>query len=335
MIDRAKSVIPCAKRIEAGTVSMDQVSVLLSLPVLHAVKHRFGSADGLCRSLGIREELLQDPDGRMDARQFDRLLAAAADECRNPNFGLTLGAAYSLDHMGLGGRQEAEFRFHVADPSRTPSHHLLDSILASTVSVFRKLTGERLLPKRAAFTQAGPADAEPYRLLFGDGLAFGQRESALVFDAAMLDLPVVYRNPQLLQLMEDHAASIIRKLRLETTFAETVSHAIVKQFDGTVPRIGDISRKLGVSVRSLQLQQERTTFQELLAAVRRGMAESMLRNRSLSIGEIAYAIGFSDPVAFHNAFKKWTGQTAGSYRKMDSFLPCRQVKRCCSTCRSK
>ncbi|WP_135553632.1 helix-turn-helix transcriptional regulator [Paenibacillus cymbidii] len=102
-----------------------------------------------------------------------------------------------------------------------------------------------------------------------------------------------------------------------------VSHAIVKQFDGTVPRIGDISRKLGVSVRSLQsqLQQERTTFQELLAAVRRGMAESMLRNRSLSIGEIAYALGFSDPVAFHNAFKKWTGQTAGSYRKMDSFPP--------------
>jgi len=34
----------------------------------------------------------------------------------------------------------------------------------------------------------------------------------------------------------------------------------------------------------------------------------------MSVAEIAEQAGFQEPSAFHRAFKKWTGQSPGSYR---------------------
>jgi AraC-like DNA-binding protein len=80
--------------------------------------------------------------------------------------------------------------------------------------------------------------------------------------------------------------------------------------DTCFPRIQDIARSLGFSVRSIQLQlnKDNTTFKDLLALIRKNMAESYLKNPSFSISDISYALGFSEPVSFHLAFKKWTGK---------------------------
>lgn len=44
------------------------------------------------------------------------------------------------------------------------------------------------------------------------------------------------------------------------------------------------------------------------------MAKAHLRQSEYSISEIAYLLHYSEPSAFHSAFKKWTGQTPGQFR---------------------
>jgi AraC-like DNA-binding protein len=49
--------------------------------------------------------------------------------------------------------------------------------------------------------------------------------------------------------------------------------------------------------------------------VRRKTAEKCVADFSLSIGEIAYLVGYSEPAAFHRAFKRWTGVTPQVFRE--------------------
>ena len=67
---------------------------------------------------------------------------------------------------------------------------------------------------------------------------------------------------------------------------------------------------LGLTSRSLQrrLKDEGTAFQTLREDVRRELAQRYLSD-GLSIAEISFLLGFSEPSAFFRAFKRWTGKT--------------------------
>jgi AraC-like DNA-binding protein len=78
-----------------------------------------------------------------------------------------------------------------------------------------------------------------------------------------------------------------------------------------------IARDLGTSPRTLQrrLSSAGLSYQELLDNVRRDTAERFIGNSTLSIGEIAYLLGYSEPAAFHRAFKRWHEVTPQAFRE--------------------
>jgi len=70
-----------------------------------------------------------------------------------------------------------------------------------------------------------------------------------------------------------------------------------------------IAPKLGISPRTLsrKLKNEGTTFERVLDELRHAMAINYFRGQKVSVNEIAYLVGFSEPAAFSRAFKRWTG----------------------------
>lgn len=84
-----------------------------------------------------------------------------------------------------------------------------------------------------------------------------------------------------------------------------------------LPKMDEIARRLGMSVRSLhrRLAKDGMTFQNLTETTRRELAEGLLRDERSSLSEIAFLTGFSEQSSFNRAFKRWVGHTPATYRK--------------------
>ena len=77
-----------------------------------------------------------------------------------------------------------------------------------------------------------------------------------------------------------------------------------------------VASALTVSERTLsrRLADEGTSFRTILDDVRCEFACALLQDRSLSVGDVAFFLQYSEPAAFHRAFRRWTGQAPGDFR---------------------
>jgi AraC-like DNA-binding protein len=74
--------------------------------------------------------------------------------------------------------------------------------------------------------------------------------------------------------------------------------------------IEKIAARMGVTPRTMQrrLKDDATSFNALRENVRQELVSEYL-DQDLSIAEISFLLGFSQPSAFFRAFKRWTGLT--------------------------
>ena len=56
-------------------------------------------------------------------------------------------------------------------------------------------------------------------------------------------------------------------------------------------------------------------FKDLLTEVRRELAEKYIRDRSLSLTEITFLLGFSEASSFSRAYRGWTGSAPSAHRE--------------------
>ncbi|MDD2992646.1 MAG: response regulator [Pygmaiobacter sp.] len=88
--------------------------------------------------------------------------------------------------------------------------------------------------------------------------------------------------------------------------------------------LGDVARHVAVSPAYLSRQfgRERGGFVDYLNGLRIHYACDYMRNSSMKMYEIAYAVGFRDEKYFSKVFKKVTGQSPSTYRnQLDAGAP--------------
>ena len=75
--------------------------------------------------------------------------------------------------------------------------------------------------------------------------------------------------------------------------------------------------RLGVSARTLQrrLEDEGTSFGQVLDETRRQTALELIGDPALSVGDISRGVGYADQFAFNKAFRRWTGRSPSAYRR--------------------
>jgi AraC-like DNA-binding protein len=88
----------------------------------------------------------------------------------------------------------------------------------------------------------------------------------------------------------------------------------IHEFNLTSERVAEIC---GLNKRTLarKLQTRGTSVTQVLAEMRRTLAEKELINSDRHVAEIAAMVGYLDPSVFSRAFKRWTGVSPREFRK--------------------
>ena len=139
-------------------------------------------------------------------------------------------------------------------------------------------------------------------------------EACLVYSSVLEGEALPRANPLVYRSFVSIAKKLSQMLAEEISVRERVTRWL---WAYTPPlRRGEIAQQLAMSERSLtrQLRAEGTSYAELLAQVQAERAKNFLRNPALSVSEIGYRLGYSEPAAFTRAFTNWEGVSPLKWR---------------------
>jgi AraC-like DNA-binding protein len=185
-------------------------------------------------------------------------------------------------------------------------------VLALMVTLWRhghELTG-KVLTGVGECAFAAPAYMKAMPL--GSMLRFDQPVNRLVFDPAVLELPLRSADVVATQLAREQCERELASL-IEPGVPGRTRAALVAN---TAAALDDVARALHVSPRTLKrkLAEGGTTFSAIRDEVRCQRSLLLLDNRALTVGEIAEQLGYRELPSFTRAFRKWTGTTPAAYR---------------------
>lgn len=150
----------------------------------------------------------------------------------------------------------------------------------------------------------------------GAVLRFGQARNALHFDAALLEHPVPTADAELRHVLAAQAERQLQQISPNADVVARVETFIGNALPGEPPTLTDAAAHCAMSRATLQrkLAAAGTGYQALVDSVRHALADQLLTNPNLSIGEVAFSLGYGDTAAFHHAYKRWTGLTPAQAR---------------------
>jgi AraC-like DNA-binding protein len=203
------------------------------------------------------------------------------------------------------------------DPSDPPPNVFLAFKLVFFVQLARLATRSPVQPLQVNLPSppTGELDSHAYQAYFGVPVT-NAPQASVVFAAADVERPFLTENHKMWLFFEPSLRQRLSDLDRTSGMVERVRSTLLESLPAGVVSMQAVSRKLGVSTRTLQrrLQDEGTTFQQTLDTLRDSLAHHYLRNTAMSSAEISFLLGFEDSNSFARAFQSWTGSTPRTAR---------------------
>jgi AraC-like DNA-binding protein len=304
--------------------------------------------DSLLAPFGLTRAELNDPDGRLPARVCAEIFTSIQRERRVKNLALCIaletpiGAHPLLDYLvsssesvGEGLKQLARYvglvnpSVHLIfreqeDPIRVLVESPIDPFtveLTVSLSVLRLRgeSGDQLRLQRLCFRHQ-PDDASAFGSTLQCEVETQCSWSGFALTRDAWQLPLRRSDPLLRNWLERKAEQILAPQAGQEGVAMDVRRLLAAPADGRGIGVEATARRLAMSPRTLQrrLLEEGTSFDSLREEMRKRIAETFLADRTLSVSEIAFLLGFSEPGAFHRAFKRWHNTTPDAFRRQRS-----------------
>jgi AraC-like DNA-binding protein len=201
--------------------------------------------------------------------------------------------------------------------SAGPLHRfLIEFQLALQTSLAQDIWQDRVRASLITLRHAQPAHHRLYEQALGCPVLFGQRQDSARFPARLLDTELALYNPLTAAMVHRVCEQLLEQASAPSGMARRV-YQILAERPGQFPAMDQVAQALHTTPRTLRrrLEDEGTTFQNLLNDVRANLAKEYLATTRLTSDDIAVALGFSDAGNFRMAFRKWTRRTPSEYRR--------------------
>ncbi|RDK03459.1 AraC family transcriptional regulator [Paraburkholderia lacunae] len=331
-------------RNDKGTISVSLVEETLAL-----ARARGLDALPIAEAAGIAPPMLASPKSRVSSAQYGALWAGIARALDDEFFGqdshpMKSGSFIAMTQTALTARngaqalartvgfmrlvlddlgarietnaQRVRLRFTEREGAPPPRMFAYATYFIVVYGLLCWLVGRRIPLLEARFRCAAPPAAHEYRLMFCDDMTFDQPESYVDLAPAFLELPVIQTAKSVKPFLRDAPGSFIVKYRNPGSVAARVRKLLRALPMAGWPAADQMAQRLNVAEATMRrrLKQEGYTYQSIKDDLRRDIAIGELQSTGRTIADIAAAVGFAEPSAFHRAFRKWTGMRPADYR---------------------
>ncbi len=324
--------------------SIGSLSVRIIRRIVSLCEQRGYDGRRLCQLAGIDPASLEEGELRVPYALVERLGLLAIEITHDRDFGLHLaeslrdtqsydvGLLFLMANPTLGAALEAfvqtqhywgdgqrawlvpepecvSVRHTLAGTTGDYARHAAECALAEISIGASILVGSAVAPLRVRFRHPPPLSSREHLRIFGVLPEFDQGVDELSFHRETLSLGLKSASDDFFAIFQSQVArSLAQEARGASTAADVRTAARATLARGG-PALSDVARILRTSPRTLQrrLQDEGTSFFEVLEALRKEMAHEYLRRR-LPVAEVAALLGYGDATAFCHAFRRWTGR---------------------------
>jgi AraC-like DNA-binding protein len=331
-----------------AVMERDSVSVAFVREALEGLHRRGVDPAPLLASAGIAGGALTEAEARIPAAAFARLWRAVARAIDDEFFAcdtrpMRVGSYATLCHLMLHTRNlhqalrrglrlvnlllddtrarlevdGSQARLCFDSPRGAPQVFAHETLFVMLYGLSCWLVGRRLPVRQAAFAYPPPPWAAEYPRIYSREIVFDAERTAFSFAAVDLAAPVVQTERTARDFLRHAPANIVVKYKDAESLSAYVRRRLRSAAPGQMPGFEALAESLGMSLSTLRrrLDAEGTSYRLLKDGLRRDAALRQLSQSRKPVAEIALALGFTEPSAFHRAFRQWTGVSPGDYRQ--------------------
>ncbi|WP_296582293.1 AraC family transcriptional regulator [Xanthobacter sp.] len=321
--------------------------------IVDALKDEGVSLQAALAGISISESELNSPLTKISINQIIQSYRNALKCSQNPSFAFDVGSKFHVSTYGIYGlallsgvsfRQTVAFavQYHqltaplvaVAFEEQPPeagwlmtvfpfkqidaelNGFIVDLQMGAHLCLHRDLMGADFHPTQVKLTSARRSWSARHAEQFGYEVLYEQPQNKLVFASDWLDKESSLGNSVIYAQITEICDQLLTELKQNTGVAGRVRRVLLASLDAP-PSLDALAGQLGLSTRTLRrrLQQENTSYRELVDDLRAQIAIRYVRDTRLTVEGIALLLGFSDAATFRNAFRRWTNTAPNEFRR--------------------
>jgi AraC-like DNA-binding protein len=305
-------------------------------------------ADDFLAHLGISPAVFSSARNVVANVDVSRLLCACVERTGCRHFGLLVGrktGLASLDVLGTLARHAPDvgsalrtinrylglnntvgitnlsehdnvaiWSYAIYEPGLPGADQVYQCASALACNILRELCGREWAPQEVLLACARPRDTQPFRCFYRAPVRFDADHTSVVFARSWLAQPIRGANPARHRTLLQHAMALESKIA--DAMPDLVCRVLRRLMLSGRASMNEVAAALSLHRRTLDrhLQAHGVSFRRLADRVRFAVAQQLLRDTDMPIGDIASVLHYSNPGAFASAFRHWAGVTASEWR---------------------